>query len=162
MRLLMHVFWEWGEALVSGFDFVCCLCIFHLDTTWVLGEEKNSIENRSLPDWHVDEVVGPFLSQWLMWVGPAHWAVSPLGRKSGMVLTQQGEKSVRANMGAVGMGERGEWERIRVPPEFWCSGHLAVLSHWPHMAGGRQGSPRYQVLSLQHPMLDIVEELRPE
>jgi hypothetical protein len=23
---------------------------------------------------------------------------------------------------AVGVGKRGEWERTRVPPEFWCSG----------------------------------------
>jgi hypothetical protein len=49
--------------------------------------------------------------------------------------------------------ERGEWESISVPPEFWGRGrrtvhvchialgkHLAVLSHWPHKVGGGQGA----------------------
>ena len=41
-------------------------------------------------------------------------------------------------VGAVGVGERGEWERTHVPPEFWCSGRADVggLPHTFHAALG--------------------------
>ena len=56
-----------------------------------------------------------------------------------------------------GCSGRSGRERARIPPEFLCSGqvamgglpdtfhtalggHLAVWSHWPHMAGGGQGA----------------------
>jgi hypothetical protein len=39
---------------------------------------------------------------------------------------------------AVGVGERGEWERTRVPPEFRCSGQAdeGGLPHAFHTAPG--------------------------
>jgi hypothetical protein len=38
--------------------------------------------------------------------------------------------------GAAGVGERGEWDKIRVPPDFWCSGWADVkgLMHTFHAA----------------------------
>jgi hypothetical protein len=52
------------------------------------------------------------------------------------------KKKKKSHSGAVGVGERGGWERACVPPEFWCSRrvdtfhtapceHLAVLSQSP-------------------------------
>ena len=74
----------------------------------------------------------------------------------------------------MGVWERGEWERTRVLPEFrmwedcahfphgprWASGCVKPLT--PHGRWWTKGSPRYQVLSLWHPTLDTVEELRTE
>jgi hypothetical protein len=39
-------------------------------------------------------------------------------------------------VGAVGVGERGKWERAHIPPEFQCSGwadveDCCILSMWP-------------------------------
>jgi hypothetical protein len=42
----------------------------------------------------------------------------------------------------------------------WASGCVKPLT--PHGGGWTRGSPWYQVLSLQHPMLDPAEELRTE
>jgi hypothetical protein len=42
----------------------------------------------------------------------------------------------------------------------WTSG--CVKPPTPHGGWWTRGSPRYQVLSLRHPMLDILEELRTE
>ena len=76
------------------------------------------------------------------------------------------------------VGERVEWERICVPPEFpvlwaggcgmtarcfphgpgWASGCVKPLT--PHGGWWTRGSPRYQVLSLQHLTLDSTEERR--
>jgi hypothetical protein len=81
--------------------------------------------------------------------------------------------------GAMGVGERGKWERTRILPDFRCSGWadaggLHTLSTWPWVVSGCvkpltpqggwwiRGSPRYQVLSLGHLMLDKAEELRTE
>jgi hypothetical protein len=76
-------------------------------------------------------------------------------------------------------GER-EWEKTLIPPEFLCSGqvdaeellqafHMAPAGVWLREAtklllGGwwTRGSPRYQVLSLGHLMLDTSEERRRE
>ena len=40
----------------------------------------------------------------------------------------------------------------------WASGCVRPLT--PHSGWWTKGSPRYQVLSLWHPTLDMVEELR--
>jgi hypothetical protein len=42
----------------------------------------------------------------------------------------------------------------------WASGCVKPLT--PHDGWWTRGSPRYQVLSLQHPTLDMVEDLRIE
>jgi hypothetical protein len=77
--------------------------------------------------------------------------------------------SAEVDCGAEGMGEK-----TCVLPEFRCSGRADAegLPHAFHTALGlvsgcgklqnqpARGSPRYQVLSLEHLMLDTLEELR--
>ena len=74
-----------------------------------------------------------------------------------------------------GHGGKREWEKPCVLPEFWCSGRaateglphnfraalggcLAVGSQGPQLGVWcTRGSPRYQVLSLGHLMLEMAE-----
>ena len=76
-------------------------------------------------------------------------------------------------------GYKGEWGKIRVPPDFWCSGWAdmggltatcfprgpgwvsgCVKPRTPAWQVVDKGQSRYQFLSRGHLMLDTVEELR--
>jgi hypothetical protein len=56
----------------------------------------------------------------------------------------------------------GRWRTARRFPHGpgWASGCVKPLT--PHRVWWTRGSPRYQVLSLRHPTLDMAEELRTE